>query len=103
MIIPDMKLTVVLGLFCAIVAFAEEGVKPVCNSKVRGQFWPAEANTDRELLGRLVQQGKLEVCSYGTWRYGWRTLTVNVRDLAKEPARNEAAATPAQYADHQQR
>jgi hypothetical protein len=80
-----MKLTVVLSLFCAL-ACADDAEKPVCNAKTRDQFWPAEANADREANRRLAQRGELQICSYGKWKYGWKSLSINIRDLAREQA-----------------
>jgi hypothetical protein len=66
------------------MCFAEEAEKPPCTAKIEGQFWPDEANADREAARLLYQQGKLEVCSFVSWRYKWQRVSVNVRDLAKK-------------------
>jgi hypothetical protein len=78
----SMKLTVVLSLFCAI-AFAEKPQRPVCNAETRGQFWPAAANADRDAARKFVQQGELQMCTVHRWRYKWKSLSVNVRDLKR--------------------
>src|ERR1700688_4723430 len=80
-----MKLTVVLSLFCAL-ACADDAQKPACTAKTLGQFWPPEANADRDANRRLAQQGELLICGYGKWKYGWKAMSVNVRDLAREGA-----------------
>jgi hypothetical protein len=33
----------------------------------------------------LAQCGSLEVCTAGAWKYRWRPVTVNVRQLGKKP------------------
>ena len=93
MIIQAMKLTAVLSLFCSFV-FAGEAERPVCNAQTHGQFWPTEANGSRDALRTLLQQGQLQMCTYGTWKYKWRPMSVNVRDLARdaEKAKRSPAA-----------
>jgi len=65
------------------IGFAQESEKPVCNAKTRGQFWPAEANESRSELSKYIQQGDLEICTFGTYRYKWVRASVNVRDLVR--------------------
>jgi hypothetical protein len=81
-----MKLTAVLSLFCAL-ACADDTPKPACNAKTLGQFWPSEANADRDANRRLAQQGDLQICSYGKWKYGWKALSVSVQELSRQPGR----------------
>ncbi len=78
-----MKLAVVFILF-ATIGFAEDAQRPVCNKSTHGQFWPAEANGDREVAGRLIRQGELEMCSYDTWKYRWKPMSVSVRNLSRD-------------------
>ncbi len=85
-IILGMKLTAVLSLLCAL-AWADDTPKPACNAKTLGQFWPAEANADRDANRRLAQQGDLQICSYGKWKYGWKTMSVSILELSRQPGR----------------
>jgi hypothetical protein len=78
-----MKLIAVLSLICT-AGLAGESERPVCNAKTRGQFWPAEANGSRDATRALAQQGGLQMCTFGTWKYKWKPMSVNVRDLARE-------------------
>ena len=97
-----MKLTAVLSLFCASV-FAEDmprdAQRPVCDAKTNGQFWPAVANGDRDAARKFVQQGELQMCTAHRWKYKWKSLSVNIRDLAREkastPSKSDADLTAA--------
>jgi hypothetical protein len=76
-------------IFLSSLSVAENVERPVCNAKTRGQFWPAEANEDREAMHRFLQQGELELCTYGTFKYKWTRMSVNIHDLGKhEPDRS---------------
>lgn len=77
-----MKIVALIAFFGAIGS-AQDAQKPVCNAKTQGQFWPAEANSSSGAARRLTQNGELEMCSQGVWRYKWEHLSVSVRDLAK--------------------
>src|SRR5260370_1319712 len=86
-----------IALF-ATLCLAEQPRKAPCNASHAGQFWPEEANVDREAAHRLYQQGKLEMCSLAVWKYRWESISVNVRGpgTAKSPvtakSRNASAA-----------
>ena len=56
---------------------------PGCSAKLRGQFWPPEANQDRGLLMKLARMGELRMCTRGAWRYRWESPTVHVSQLGK--------------------
>jgi hypothetical protein len=78
------------------MCFAGQAPKPACNARSQGQFWPPEANVSKDAVWRLYQQGNLEMCSLGVWKYKWERLSVNIRDLAKakRPAARNAAPAP---------
>jgi hypothetical protein len=65
--------------------------KPACRAAIRGQFWPQAANNDSKVAQKLSQCGALEMCSVTTWRYKWLPVTVNVRQLGKNPQQPTAA------------
>jgi hypothetical protein len=77
-----MKYMALLSLFGAM-SFAGQDGKPTCNAKLQGQFWPEQANWDREAARQLYQTGELEMCSMVIWKYRWEHISVNVRDLGK--------------------
>jgi hypothetical protein len=77
-----MKYIGLITLFGAM-AFAGQPRKPACNAKVQGQFWPTEANTDRQVKHELYQSGELEMCSLVVWKYKWKRISVNVHELLK--------------------
>jgi len=64
--------------------------KAACNAAMRGKFWPEAANNDPQMARKLSQCGSLELCTISNWRYKWRPVTVNVRQLGK--ARQEPSA-----------
>ncbi|HYL73641.1 MAG TPA: hypothetical protein VEU96_05520 [Bryobacteraceae bacterium] len=63
--------------------FAEEAQKPACSAKTLGQFWPEDANVSRDAARQFYQSGELEMCSMVVWKYKWKHISVNVRDLGK--------------------
>ncbi len=77
-----MKYAALIALF-AVACFAEDLSKPACNASIAGQFWPEEANSNREAVRRLFQLGELEMCVKTAWKYRWEQVSVNVRDLGK--------------------
>jgi hypothetical protein len=77
-----MKYMALITLFGAMSFAGQEG-KPPCNAKIQGQFWPEQANWDREAARQLYQTGELEMCSMAVWKYRWEHISVNIRDLAK--------------------
>jgi hypothetical protein len=92
-----MKYVALLSLFGAM-AFAGQDGKPACNAKIKGQFWPEQANRDREAARQLYQTGELEMCSMVVWKYRWEHISVNIRDLGKGRhtlASESKAASPA--------
>jgi hypothetical protein len=76
---------------CVLLAASGLAVQPpvpgkaVCNAASRGRFWPEIANSDRRIAGKLSQCGVLEMCTMSRWRYKWRPVTVNIRQLGKTP------------------
>jgi hypothetical protein len=77
-----MKYVVVIALFGAM-CLAEEARKPVCNARNLSQLWPEEANISKDTARQLYQSGELEMCTLVAWRYRWKHISVNVRDLGK--------------------
>ena len=73
------------------IAVAEEQ-KPACTAANHGRFWPEEANTSAEAAHQLSHRGELEMCSVVVWKYQWRKLTVNVRDLPRKKSARAAKA-----------
>ena len=59
--------------------------RPACNIASRGRFWPDAANTNPMAAVKLAQCGSLEVCTAGAWKYRRRPVTVDVRQLGKNP------------------
>jgi len=68
---------------CGALCRAGQAHKPICNAKSHGQLWPEDANSNRDSARELSQKGELEMCTAVAWRYKWRRLSVNVRDLVK--------------------
>ena len=72
----------------AAVAMAEQQslpARPACNAASRGRFWPVAANSDPKAMRQLSQCGSLEICSLGMWRYRWKPVAVNIRQMGKTP------------------
>ena len=82
MIIEPMRYAAAVFLLSAI-AVAEEQ-KPACTAANHGRFWPEEANNSAQAAHQLSHSGELEMCSVVVWKYQWRKLTVNVRDLPRK-------------------
>jgi hypothetical protein len=62
----------------------QPAAKPRCSARIQGQFWPEEANHDRDLMRKMVQSGDLEVCSLQVWKYRWKPVSINVaREMQK--------------------
>jgi hypothetical protein len=79
---------IILCVLVAAVGLAEQprvAGKPVCNASARGRLWPEAANGDPRTARKLLQCGSLEMCTLGTFRYKWRPVAVNVRQLGKTP------------------
>jgi hypothetical protein len=76
-----------LSILIAINCLAEAPPKAACNASNHARFWPEEANHNPALQRKLAQSGELELCSYGTWKYKWIPVTLNVKRLPKKPAR----------------
>ena len=62
-------------MLVAAILLGESRERPPCNATNIGRVWP-----DKDARGPCVQ---LEVCTYGSLRYKWRTLTVNISQLPK--------------------
>ena len=90
MIIEPMRYAAAVFLLSAI-AVAEEQ-KPACNAANHGRFWPEEANNSAQAAHQLSHSGELEMCSVVVWKYQWRKLTVNVRDLPRKKSARDARA-----------
>ena len=86
-----------LAMLLSGPCLAGEDVKPRCSAKLRGRFWPEQANYDARLVLTLARSGQLEMCSVRVWKHRWETLTVSVSQLAKEggqKAAKERVAVP---------
>ena len=81
-----MRWIVALLLF-AIPCFPEEKERSPCNAQNRGRLWPEQANTDPALARQALHCGELQMCSLGTWKYGWQPLTVHISQLGIAPNR----------------
>lgn len=66
------------------LCLAGQDGKPRCSAKLRGRYWPEQANSDARLAVTLARSGQLEMCAARVWKYRWETLTVHVSQLAKE-------------------
>jgi hypothetical protein len=67
-------------------------VRPRCDAKHIGQFWPDPKN-DATALQQSAQNGELQVCTRSAdWRYGWERLTITIGQLRPE---HKKAAAPA--------
>lgn len=79
----------VLCLLVAATGLAGEqepaALRPACRASTRGHFWPDAANSDPAAARKLAQCGTLEICTVSGWRYKWKPVTVNVRQLGKAP------------------
>ena len=71
--------TVLIGA----LGLAGSNQKPACNTETLGQFWPSEANVNRDVARRLYQRGELEMCSLSVWKYKWERVSVSVHDLRR--------------------
>jgi hypothetical protein len=80
---------IVLCVLVAATALAKDQEtniqRPACKAAIRGHFWPDAANTDVIAARRLAQCGSLDICTATAWRYKWKPVTVNVRQLGKAP------------------
>jgi hypothetical protein len=83
---------VVNGIIIGVLMFASSigshpdvARKPACNASIRGQFWPQAANSNAKAATELSHCGALEMCTTTTWKYKWRAVTVNIRQLGKTP------------------
>ncbi len=90
-IVSVLMVAVTLAACC----FAREDEKPRCTAKLRGQFWPEQANSDPGLVSRLIRTGQLEICTVRVWRHRWEPLTVTVSQLAKESGPKAEGPKPA--------
>ena len=67
------------------------GVRPACDAKHVGQFWPDPKN-DMMVIQQMARSGELEICARTPeWRYGWARLTVTVDQL--KPERKKATTS----------
>ena len=89
-------------LLCTAIGFASDSVRPQCNSRNRGRFWPEEANRSGAAARQAARCGELQMCTIGLWRYGWQNLTVSYARLASTsnpaPAGCRASDAPARDA-----
>lgn len=63
------------------LAAAEEAVKPQCTAKIRGRFWPEEANTDQSVTRKAIKCGELQICTVRGIRHRWEYMTIHVSQL----------------------
>jgi hypothetical protein len=76
----------VLVAVCGIAKEQDPNIqRPACKASIHGHFWPEAANTDVKAAHKLAQCGALEICTATGWRYKWKPVTVNVRQLGKAP------------------
>ena len=86
----------VLAAASGLAEQPELAKKPACTAANHGRFWPEAANSDTKAARRYSQCGTLEICALGAWKYKWKPLSVNVRQLGKtqkEPS-PECVVTP---------
>ena len=57
---------------------------PKCEKATRTLFWPEEANNDARAAVRLAREGKLLMCTRGTFRYKWQPVAMNVKAAEAE-------------------
>src|SRR5947208_14909914 len=86
-----MRYAAAIFLISAFSAMAEDQ-KPACNAANHGRFWPEAANASKEAAHQLSHNGELEMCSVVVWKYQWRKLTVNVKDLPRKKSSRAAKA-----------
>lgn len=88
-----LSLTVGLALEAEPVKAKEAAepvmARPACGKQNRGEMWPPEANGNSGYANRLAREGALVVCQKSDWRYGWKSPSVHVRQLAKRTKRPE--------------
>ena len=87
-----MRYAAAIFLLSAISTLAQEQ-KPACTASNHGRFWPEEANAGAGAARQFSQRGELEMCALVMWKYQWRKLTVNVRNL---PRKKSASARDAE-------
>jgi hypothetical protein len=73
-----------LAILLSGLCLAGQYGKPRCSAKLRGRFWPEQANSDAKLALTLARAGQLEMCAVRVWKYRWENLTVHVSQLSKE-------------------
>jgi hypothetical protein len=69
--------------------------RPACTRKLVGLMWPPEANSQPAVLHKLSREGKLTICSRGTWRHQWTSPSVHVSQLKKKKPQTAVAARDA--------
>ena len=84
-----------LAILLPGLCLAGQDGKRVCSAKLRGRFWPEQANSDSNLAGTLTRAGDLEICAVRFLKYGWETPTVHISQLAKEREQKIAKHRPA--------
>jgi hypothetical protein len=78
------------------MCFADEVPKPPCNAVNHGRLWPEAANSSPDVAGQLSRSGELEMCTVSIWKYRWKRLTVDIRELEKgHPAAAKSSETSA--------
>lgn len=82
--VGSFRRALMLVFLLSLTGFAQQPAKPVCSAKIRGQFWPNEANHSPAAIRTLAQSGKLELCAARMWKFRWESLTINYADLLKK-------------------
>jgi hypothetical protein len=78
---------------CGSAAMADSPPKPACTAANVGRFWPDEANDNPKFAAALTPYGYPEICTFSGKTYRWRSLTVPVNRLRKEPKRRAPASS----------
>ena len=79
---------------------ATSAVRPACDAKHVGQFWPDTKN-NVTTVQQLARSGELEVCARTQeWRYGWTRLTITVDQLKPERKKLVSSSTPEETEVH---
>jgi hypothetical protein len=83
---------VLLLSLIAASGLAQTPARPRCNASIQARFWPDEANGNPQLVQQLAQSGDLEICSYGTWKYKWVPVSLNVKRFLKHKNQSKRIA-----------
>ena len=85
-----VKVTIAGTFFLAALGatgLSQEGDRPVCNAHNRGALWP-----DRTAWGPCTE---VELCTVRMRKYQWRSATIHVSQLSKDPKRTASCQSAA--------